>query len=80
MTFKTETKNACLSICKNNDIFRVRIVLKSTMGDGVKNSRFRDGYLLKCKIRITSNYLLNNKWIKSVGSIILQKSQRVANI
>ena len=36
MTFKTETKNACLSICKNNDIFRVRIVLKSTMGNGVK--------------------------------------------
>ena len=28
MTFKTETKNDCLSICKNNDIFRVRIVLK----------------------------------------------------
>ena len=45
MTFKTETKNACLSICKNNDIFRVRIVLKNTMGDGVKNSRFRDGLL-----------------------------------
>ena len=28
MAFKTETKNDCLSICKNNDIFRVRIVLK----------------------------------------------------